>query len=122
MPLKVGIGGGNDRRPIPTSQGWYGRQDFLLRRDFGTARAAESQQSKCVAAAFTEYKEVNADFILRAIPMPVENVLAQRRLQEQYCLQYARCMIGDPSVVRSLNSPFSVAFSTCLREEAAKGQ
>jgi hypothetical protein len=57
---------------------------------------------------------------LVAYPTPsVETMITQRRLQEQYCLRFARCLY-DPNN-RSLALPYRAAFDSCLQAEALEG-
>ena len=74
---------------------------------------AERIQNACTVAAAVEYNQ--ASFVLRQAPaelMTVEAMVSQRRLQEQYCLEYVKCILGEPETVR-----YQAAFSSCLREE-----
>ena len=75
-------------------------------------------QNACATAAFADYNRANVALMQANIPlMSVESIIAQRRLQEQYCLQFALCTIGDPAN-QSLRIPYSAAFSSCLRDVA----
>jgi hypothetical protein len=49
--------------------------------------------------------------------MTLNAIMAKRRLQEQYCLEFAKCAVGDPTHT-GMSPPFSAAFSRCLAEEA----
>jgi len=77
--------------------------------------AAENSDT-CVTAAFNDYNAANLALITK-IPMPVETTIAQRRLQEQYCLRAAHCEL--PSMASQEGTVLlDVEFSKCLEEEA----
>jgi hypothetical protein len=89
----------------------------------GPALAQESTQTACAMTAFNDYNKANLALMAQSTPlMSVEATVAQRRLQEQYCLRVARCRVGDPTANRSLALPYAAAFSSCLREEAKAQQ
>jgi len=67
----------------------------------------------CGEAAMTEYIKANLALLQQGAPMSVEATIAQRRLQEQFCLRFARCAITDESSLRFLG-----AFDSCLQDEA----
>jgi hypothetical protein len=76
----------------------------------------DTQTTACLTSVFSGYNKLNLAILLQNGPtMSVEATIAQRRLQEQYCLQVARCLAGDPSV-RSIE--YAVEFSSCLQDEA----
>jgi hypothetical protein len=80
--------------------------------------AQNAAQTACATAAFDDYNKANTALLLQANPlMTPEATVAQRRLEEQYCLRLARCVVGGPAN-SSLRVPFSSAFSSCLRDEA----
>jgi uncharacterized protein len=79
---------------------------------------AHEPTNDCVLAAFTQYNKANVALLLNSDPvMSVEAAVAQRRLMEGYCARFARCTVGDPTITRSLEIPFRVAFTSCLRDE-----
>jgi hypothetical protein len=82
----------------------------------GPALAQESTQTACAMTAFNDYNKANLALMAQS------TTVAQRRLQEQYCLRVARCRVGDPTANRSLALPYAAAFSSCLREEAKAQQ
>jgi hypothetical protein len=80
--------------------------------------AQDTTPKACIAAAFKDYNKANLALLTGRIPlMSVESTISQRRLQEQYCLRLARCVIGDLDNP-SLNLPYLAEFSSCLREES----
>jgi len=84
-----------------------------------TRTAQEIAQNACATAAFNEYNKSNLGLLLQqgtAPLMSVETIIAKRRLQEQFCSRFARCLVGDPNNL-SLALPYSAAFSSCLRDE-----
>jgi hypothetical protein len=91
---------------------------FIALPDRAAIAADDKVQTACAVAAFTEYNRANVALMQQGVPvMSVESTIAQRRLEEQYCLRAARCIVGDPTN-SALAIPFAVAFSKCLRDEA----
>jgi hypothetical protein len=77
----------------------------------GSPRTAEGA---CGVAAMTEYLKANLALMQQGSPlMSVEAIIAQRRLQEQYCLRFVRCVVSDQTSLR-----YITAFDSCLRDEA----
>jgi hypothetical protein len=67
-----------------------------------------------------KYNRENLAILQTAAPvLSVEALIAQRRLEERYCLQVAQCLVPDLSAATQL-IPFEVEFSKCLRDEAAE--
>jgi len=65
-------------------------------------------------AAMTDYNKANLALMQQGTPlMSVEATIAQRRLQEQFCLRFVQCVLSDPSSL-----PFIAAFDSCLSDEA----
>ena len=59
------------------------------------AQAQSPPKNECAMAAFTRYTMAKLALLQRkdAIPIPsVEVITDQRRLQEQFCLQFAQCI------------------------------
>ena len=84
-----------------------------------TPATAESDSEKertedCATAVMTEYVKAN-DALLQetATVMSVEATIAQRRLQEEYCLRFVRCSLDDQN-----SAIFRVQFDSCLKDEA----
>jgi hypothetical protein len=80
----------------------------------------EIARNECAARAFTSYVTANDSLLQQqgAAPLPsVEMIIAQRRLQEQFCLQFARCQFPDPTN-QMFALPYVAAFNSCLRDEA----
>jgi hypothetical protein len=77
--------------------------------------SASADEAACISAALTDYVKMNAALAIRSAPlMSVEATIAQRRLEEQYCLRVARCRVGG---VASAYATAAV-FSSCLDDEA----
>jgi hypothetical protein len=71
--------------------------------------AQDAAQTACAVAAFNSYNQANLALLQAAQPLrSVESIVAQRRLQEQFCLRFARCAFGDPTNP-SLNVKYSVS-------------
>jgi hypothetical protein len=66
-------------------------------------------------AAMTDYTKANLALMQQGSPaMSVEaTTIAQRRLEEEFCLRFVRCVLDDENSLR-----FTSAFDTCLRDEA----
>ena len=85
-----------------------------------TPAVAESDSKKertedaCAAAAMTDYVKANDALVQQtATVMSVEATIAQRRLQEEYCLRFVRCSLDDQN-----SAIFGVQFDSCLKDEA----
>lgn len=72
----------------------------------------------CIAAAFKQYNAANVAILQSAAPiLTIEASIAQRRLQERYCLEFARCVVSSIPP-QSAAIPAAAAFSSCLKDEA----
>lgn len=82
-----------------------------------TATAAD-RQSACLSAALTAYNDANVRLLASAgIPMKMQAIIEQRRLQEQYCISAARCLAA--TLPKQLtDTVFDIEFDKCLRDEA----
>jgi hypothetical protein len=81
------------------------------------AIADNDSQRQCLLGAFNAYNAADLAILQTAAPiLSVEGVIARRRLEEKYCLEVARCLVGDPDGPH-LQLPFEAEFSKCLREE-----
>src|SRR4029077_18594647 len=84
-----------------------------------TPAMAESDSKKeqteaCSTAAMTDYGKANDALAQQtATVMSVEATIAQRRLQEEYCLRFVRCSLDDQN-----SAIFRVQFDSCLKDEA----
>jgi hypothetical protein len=80
------------------------------------ASAAEDPQRKaqiaCGVSAATDYNKAKLALLTQS-PLSVGVAIAERRLEESYCLRFAKCMIDDASGL-----PFAAVFSSCLEDEA----
>ena len=80
--------------------------------------APQTAQKKCATEAFSTYNEALVDLLQQGAGVPtIEAIIARRRLEERYCTQFARCDFPDTSAESSAVQ-YSLAFSSCLREEA----
>jgi hypothetical protein len=79
--------------------------------------AQTGAQKACAVVVMTEYNKANLALLQEGLlQFSVDNVIAQRRLQEHYCLQYARCLVGE-ATNQALRSAQWGLFSSCLQEE-----
>jgi hypothetical protein len=69
-------------------------------------------QGSCLETALRDYMTANTAVVAQ-IPRLIEATIAQRRLQEGYCLQVVRCKGWAPSSMDA-----AVTFSSCLDDEA----
>jgi hypothetical protein len=85
---------------------------------FGSAAAAQTDaRTSCATAAVTDYNKANLALMDQkdGLLMSPESLIAQRRLEEQYCLRLTRCLLGDaPSNVLA----YRTEFSSCLQDES----
>ena len=68
----------------------------------------------CLAAALDEYNAALLRLLQDNEPLSVTKQIAQRRLQEAYCLRIARCRMIEPS---TQPLEYTATFSACLRDE-----
>jgi hypothetical protein len=74
----------------------------------------DEAQKTCGVAAMADYARENLALMHQeTLLMPVEATIAQRRLEEQYCLRFVRCVLNDESTPQ-----FAAAFDSCLSDEA----
>jgi hypothetical protein len=85
----------------------------ILLFSIGAANGNEPQNA-CGVAAMTDYTKANLALMQQSSPaLSVEATIAQRRLEEEFCLRFVRCVLDDENSLR-----FTSAFDTCLRDEA----
>ncbi len=74
----------------------------------------ERAEDACVTATMSDYRKANNALVQQTgTVMSVETTIAQRRLQEEYCLRFVRCGLDDPN-----SAIFRVQFDSCLKDEA----
>ncbi|HXP04155.1 MAG TPA: hypothetical protein VN808_08545 [Stellaceae bacterium] len=84
-----------------------------------TPTAREVAQNQCATVAMTAYIREKAALLQQPSPVvvpTVEQIIAGRRLQEQFCVQFAKCLATGDSA--QLVAVYSAMFSSCLRDEA----
>ena len=75
--------------------------------------AADKAQTECAVDARLKYAETSVALFQRQGMAPtVDDIVAQRRLLEAYCVQYIRC-VNTPELMTG------VEFSQCLDDEDA---
>jgi len=80
----------------------------------GTVSAEDANsQVACAATAFKDYLTETQVFRNRH---GVEDQIAQRRLQERFCLRFAQCVTRVQG--QKAGPPSPSVFADCLREEA----
>jgi hypothetical protein len=79
--------------------------------------AVAESNIECVQKAFKEYNSANLSLLQNGSPlMTVDAAVAQRRLEEAYCLQVATCVTrASASAIQ-----YRGMFSSCLRDLAGE--
>ena len=82
------------------------------------------EQLACVSSATKDYLATNAQFVLRAttdgLVMSVDDTIALRRLQEDYCKQYAACLSSNTDDATQRETAIRALFADCLDDEVVK--
>jgi hypothetical protein len=74
----------------------------------------QDEVKACGVAAMTDYNKANLALMQQGTPlMSVEATIAQRRLEEEFCLRLVRCVLTDQTSLQ-----FIAAFDSCLSDEA----
>lgn len=79
------------------------------------------EEAQCEVSAVTDYGKAMATRLQSPSGSGVEELITQRRLREQYCLQLAQCKVAAQSQkieARFLSTIFEVHFVNCLKGEA----
>ena len=87
----------------------------------GPASQAETQKA-CEVAAITDYVKAKSLLLQQAAPLPsVQQIIEQRRLEEQYFLRSVRCGFreGNDSDHSLLSLELASLFNSCLRDDEA---
>jgi len=87
----------------------------------GPASQAATQKA-CEVAAITDYLKAKSLLLQQAAPLPsVQQIIEQRRLEEQYCLRSVRCGFreGNDSDHNLLSLELASLFNSCLRNDEA---
>jgi hypothetical protein len=78
------------------------------------AQGVRPEVQACGESAMNDYNKANVALLQQGTPLiSIEATIAQRRLQEQFCLRFVRCAIADETSLR-----FIGAFGSCLQDEA----
>jgi hypothetical protein len=87
------------------------------------AARAQTPQNECATAATLDYGKIVVERFeqLRQNPNPaailsVDKIIEERRLQEQYCQRFARCLF-DPGGNEAAAMSYASAFGSCLQDE-----
>ncbi len=88
------------------------------------AATADTPQARkeCSVAAMITYNKATLELLqqqqeTKLFYPTIEMMVARRRLQEQFCLQFVQCNFPDVSN-QTLAVEYSIAFDNCLRDEA----
>ncbi len=80
--------------------------------------ALATDKPECGLEAFKEYNVANVALLMKDSPfMKADTLIAQRRLEETYCLKEAKCAV-ETGAPQTGSLEFDLAFSRCLKEEA----
>jgi hypothetical protein len=91
---------------------------IILLAALPSSASPATQDSTCMVAALNDYNKANLALLTKSeLLMTVETTIAQRRLQEQYCLRVAQCQLASLPL-QNTTMALDAAFSTCLRDEA----
>ena len=87
------------------------------------AARLHSPQNDCSVAATLDYNKIILErnerlwqHLTPAAVLSVEDEIEVRRLQEQYCQRFARCLF-DPGANETASLSYASAFSSCLQDE-----
>jgi hypothetical protein len=87
------------------------------------ARIQSPQQNECVTTATLDYNKIKLERFEQlqqnlspTAILSVEKTIEERRLQEQYCQRFARCLF-DPGGNEVAALSYASAFDSCLRDE-----
>lgn len=78
-------------------------------------------QNSCLTEALQLYTKLKTAAMMGANSASVlspATIVGLRRMEETYCYRVAYCIVGDPNSNPSLQVPYAVEFSKCLRDEA----
>ena len=80
----------------------------------------DKELGACLTTALTNYTKAKLAF--GATPsLTIEYYMAQRRLEETYCMQYARCVVAFSKPSEKLAGIVAgTQFASCLADEAAE--
>ena len=84
----------------------------------GPAQASPAETQKaCEVAAITDYLKAKSLLLQHS----VQQIIEQRRLEEQYCLRSVRCGFreGNDSDYNLLSLELASLFNSCLRDDEA---
>jgi hypothetical protein len=70
-------------------------------------------KSACSEAAIMDFKARLSAMQQESSVLPVESTIAVRRLEEDFCLRFVRCIHSDPNSFQ-----FRASFESCLHDEA----
>jgi len=81
----------------------------------------QTVNNDCTQMALMDYNKAKLTLAQQeAAGLPSQStigiIMARRRLQEQFCLQFARCGFADPAN-QQFTLQYSLAFDACLRDE-----
>ena len=76
--------------------------------------AQNKPEDVCAVAAFQDFDRQNLALLQQRTPLlSVEGLIAQRRLEEQFCVRFVECELG---AVPTGDVRFQAEFSSCLQD------
>jgi len=78
---------------------------------------ASTAQTECEVAAFNDYNKDNLTLLDEAPSMPVDTLIAQRRLEEKFCKRFAQCSLKKTSD-QLYELVYAAKFASCLEDES----
>lgn len=76
-------------------------------------------QNQCATQAFTNYNNAKLTlFQQNGVGPSVQQIIAERRLQEEFCAQFAKCVLVLNANSQLVALEYAASFDSCLRDEA----
>jgi hypothetical protein len=98
--------------------GW-GRAAFLVAVLMVSSFVVRTYGAACAAGRAMESTRARLTLLRTSDPLSMITDIQRRRLEEQYCWQFAQCVLEDAST-ESRNRYFQSAYSSCLRDQIAE--
>jgi hypothetical protein len=80
-------------------------------------KSLKDAQDACAMAATKDYLNANLALLNQTPLMSIDGAIAQRRLEEQYCLRFAQCLMDGSPLNQIAVLQYQATFSSCLRDE-----
>ena len=81
--------------------------------------AEQVAQNQCATQTFTSYNNATlALFQQNGVGPSVQQIIGERRLQEQFCAQFAKCVLVPNANSQLVSLEYAASFASCLKDEA----